>query len=218
MKWRYVASLLPMLFLVLLIKKKEEPKLGPIKKNPGRTLASVPDRRASAINKVFPPETIARFEGRKGRNTLLRGRVPQSVQEDFAKDTKTNVGRGYELLLDIGAIALSDYDPKMGELIQKDSNFAYFKATRGHGYQPVALGISNQLLAPVSSVLHVRNADASLRAALLAEGYEEYYYNKSMKFLSIKSTPDQVIQSYKELEARGIKVQLEVLKPRPGSL
>lgn len=71
---------------------------------------------------------------------------------------------------------------------------------------------------PISSIIHVRNATSKVRQELLSLGLTEYYYNSSIKLLSLDSKSENVLEFYTDLADKGYQVELEVLKPMPQAI
>lgn len=202
-------SFIPLIAFLVFVTHENQTK--PMKNKPSRKVASFREvkHRKSPLN----PMVIANIQGKSKTDTFLRNRIPQSIGMTFHKDTTIHLTRGHEFLKDVAAVNKSEYKPSMGEIIQQNDQFVFFRAQENHDYIPVALAKMSNTLYPISSVLHIKGATKDLRTELLNQGYEEYYYHAPLKFLSIKSESGQVMKVYSELEKQGYKVQLEVLKP-----
>lgn len=200
-----------MLFLV-----KNESPIEELK-SPERKIASTPK---ASVPLVKTP-TRSEHTDKKAlpiKNKLIiheqfKNRLPQSVQSGLVKDPGILVTRGHVFLKEVAAIPIKEFNESMGELVQQDKNFVYFRAGENQSYIPVALSKSTNMLYPISSVLHVHGATAGMRSELLNEGYKQYYYHAPLKLLSLQSGPDGVMKTYSELIEKGYNVNLEVLRP-----
>lgn len=212
MNWRNRLSLclLPLaLVLFFVLKNSPQEKTQKIQ---ARKIASTP---ISKLKKPLPPKAIQALKKKSLRHEDLRNRIPQSEEETFQKDGSIKLSKGYEFLKDVGAVSIKDFQSEMGEVIQRTDHLVYFRAGSGHPYIPVAISRHTNILAPISSIVHVKNISPVLRSTLLAEGYEQYYYHKHLKFLSLKGQSGKVLDLYTDLVQKGYEAQLEVLKPGP---
>ncbi len=204
-------SFLPLLLIISFLiykEKKAEPIINPVRK-----VASVPKKK---IIPHFQQATLSRslkISRNKPLVLLYKNRIPQSVKENFEPNPAVRITEGHTYLNDVAAIAIKDYNPSMGKLIHQDKQFAYFSASIGHKYVPVAMSNFSNTLAPISAILHLRNATPEMRQKLLNDGFKESYYHASVKFLSIKSDSQSVLGTYNKLNNLGYQVEMEVLKP-----
>lgn len=180
-----------------------------------RKVASLP--RAKAPTQVQTARMVAKRHPTLTRSgaphRMLMDRIPQNVEETFDKDTSIKLTPGYDFLKDVAAVPKGNYRPAMGEIIQENKELIYFRTNPGHQFIPVAISRSTNMLYPISSILHVKGATPSVRQNLLDKGYTQYYYHAPLKLLSIESSSSQVLKDYSELQKKGFKVELEVLKP-----
>lgn len=219
MDWRkkLALSFLP-LFVVMffLLSKEKETVVAPAA---GRLVASVPKKsRDHYPKKIVHHRTIAAFKGKLITHQIYKNRIPQSVESTLQKDKKVRLTRGFEFLKDVGAIPRDQYKPSMGEIIQQNDSFVFFRAGENHEYIPVAMTKSTRLIYPISNILHVKDATPAIRQELLNAGFTQYYYHAPLKFLSLESKSGGVLKTYKDLTARGFKVELEVLRPGHQSI
>ncbi len=214
MNWRkkIAASFFPLLAFLgcILLGRNLE------KKVTMRQVASLPSQPTPKVHprKILHPRVVAAFQGKINTDNILRNRIPQSLEVTFIKDQSIKLTKGYELLKDVAAISKKDFNINMGDVIQEKEDLIYFRAAEGHAYNLVAISISTHNLYPIASIIHIKGATAELRSSVLAQGLEEYYYHAPLKFLSIKSTPGDVLRIYHELKERGFRVELEVLRPK----
>jgi hypothetical protein len=101
----------------------------------------------------------------------------------------------------------------MGTIIHEANGLVFFKSEPDHNFIPVAQSRMTRALYPISSVLHIKGVNPSLRDDILGQGYSEHYYQPRIKFLSIKSDPSNIMKAYSDLRQKGYNVQLEVLTP-----
>lgn len=212
MEWRKRLLLLftPFLALGVFLLREEKPQLE--QRSPARKIASNPGKN-KALKSRREPGAQRSLQPGILKNSLLRNRIPQSVESTFEKDPSVSISRGYELIKDVAAVPKERYSPAMGELIQQSDLFTYFRTGEHHAYIPVAISKQTNVLYPVSSILHIKGATQSIRATLLARGYTQYYYHEQLKFLSLESKTGELLKTYTELKDDGYDVQLEVLKP-----
>lgn len=215
MNWRKttILSFIPLIAFLLFIRWENKPEK---KAAPVRKIAS-----KYSHNKKTPltPSVVANIQGKSvSTDKFLRNRIPQSVESTLQKNPEVHLTRGHEFLKDVAAIPVKEYKPSMGEILQQNDHFVFFRAQEGHEFIPVAISKMTNTLYPISSVLHIRGATNALRTVLVSQGYEEYYFHAPLKFLSIKSEAGQVMRTYAELEKQGYQVQLEVLKPGHKSI
>ncbi len=218
MEWRkkLALSFVPLICVMYFLLAKEKEITAPL---PTRTLASVPKpHRDHYTKKIVHHRTIAAFKGKLVTHQVYKNRIPQSVESSFQKDKTIRVTRGFEFLKDVAAIAKDQYKPSMGEIIQQNDNFIFFRAGENHHYIPVAMTKSTRLIYPISTILHIKGATASIRQEVLNAGFTQYYYHAPLKFLSIESKSGGVLETYKDLQGRGFQVELEVLRPGHQSI
>lgn len=216
MNWRQGLSLcfIPLLaVMVLLVKDQHEEKAVTENPQPQRKIASSHRRQLPVYRKPTPARSVSALKNKNIPHHAYRNRIPQSVEESFEKNNTVKVSRGYEFLSDVAAVPLANFNPALGTIIHKDENFVFFRANPGHSFVPVAISKSTKTLYPISSVVHIRGATPEMRNGLINAGYEQYYYQPALKFLSIQSKSGQVMQLYEDLSKKGFNVQLEVLKP-----
>lgn len=208
MNWRKTIafSFIPLIAFLLFIRHEEKPE-------PKRIHRTVASKDAPKKNKTLTPSVVASLQGKAPTHKFLRNRIPQSVEMTLQKDPDIHLTKGHEFLKDVAAIPKNQYRPDMGEVLQQNDHFVFFRTSEHHEYIPVAISKMTNTLYPISSVLHIKGATKDLRSSLLSQGFEEYYYHAPLKFLSIKSEAGQVMKVYSELEKQGYNVQLEVLKP-----
>lgn len=218
MNWRQTLSLcfIPLIIIMVIIVKGQDEKIVPVQNK--RSIASHNYRNLPRYRKTVPQRTISALKNKKVPHQFFKDRIPASVEESFEKNNSVKVSRGYELVTDVAAIPLANFNPALGAVVHKDENFVFFRANPGHGYVPVAISKSTKMLYPISSVLHIRGASESIRNQLIGQGYEQYYYQPALKFLSIQSKSGEVLKLYNDLSKKGLNVQLEVLKPGPQAI
>lgn len=220
MEWRkkLALSFVPLFCVMYFLLSKEKEIINPA---PTRKFASVPmpiKSPATYAKKIVQHRTIAAFKGKLISHQIYKNRIPQSVESSFQKDKEVRMTRGFELLKDVAAIAKDQYKPSMGEIIQQNDNFIFFRAGENHNYIPVAMTKSTRLIYPISNILHIKGATPVLRKEVLAAGFTQYYYHAPLKFLSIESKSGGVLETYRDLSSRGYKVELEVLRPGHQSI
>ena len=125
-----------------------------------------------------------------------------------------SLSRGHILAANVGAMPLSEV-PAGKNLLWHDGVYAFYEKKPSDKSIPVAFNPRVNKLFPVSSIIHVRQVDESVRQQLKDKGYEEYLYFKGLKKLSLKASPDQVVKLYQDLEKQGYNVKMEVLDNRP---
>ena len=206
----------PLLILVYFV-IKENKKAEVSHRRSDRSIASVPQTAppVTGIPKNAVSRKLATVKGLSQRYSQLIYRVPQSVEESFKKNPSVKVSAGYEFLEDVAAIPRENFEPSLGNVIQKTEKYVYFRAEKGHTFIPVAISASTNILYPISSILHVREATPEVRAELLAKGFTQYYYHPPIKLLSLETKSGEVVKVYSSLKKKGYKVELEVLKPQP---
>jgi hypothetical protein len=101
----------------------------------------------------------------------------------------------------------------MGPVIHEHMGLVFFKTEANHQYIPVAVDRMTNALYPISSIIHLKGINASLKNTILGQGYSEHYYQPRIRFLSIKSEPSNIMKDYSDLRQKGYDVQLEVLTP-----
>lgn len=214
MKWRNLFLIIfTPLFIVTLIfmrfsdeAKKEEKQT--------RQVASKPREIKKRAKRIVLTEKKARFFRDKSKgHQILKNRIPQSVEASFLKDKTVKLTVGYEFLQDVAAIQKDQFQASMGEIIQKSDHFIFFRTQPDHSYIPVAISRSTNILYPLSSILHIKNATPEIRAKLLTAGHVQYYYYPPLKLLSLESKSGELLKLYSELRDQGHQVELEVLKP-----
>jgi hypothetical protein len=120
-----------------------------------------------------------------------------------------------QVMLEISVIEKQKYRPEFGTKITEDHLFTFFRSpVVREDTWPVAYDHSRHKLYPVSHILHLKGVDEEQRQLLKAEGMTEYYYHKRLKYLSVKSTPIQVLKDFQQLKERGFDVRLEIIKER----
>ncbi len=147
-------------------------------------------------------------------------RVPASVSSgpeplpfEVEKEKSLRVSKNWSLMLDISVMDKKKYRPEFGKKILEDKHFVFYRSpvTQKEAW-PVAYDPARARLYPVSHILHIKGVDESERVQFRAEGMTEYYYHARMQYLSVKSTPTQVVKDYQILKERGFDVRMEVLK------
>jgi len=214
MKWRQPLSLcfIPLIIvMVILVKGQDNETIATVPNK--RTIASHNTRNLPRYRKTIPQRSISALKGKKLPHEFYKNRIPASLEQSFEKDNAVKVSRGYELLTDVAAIPKENFNPALGTIIHKDEHFVFFRANPNHSYVPVAISKTTKMLYPISSVVHIRGASESMRSQLIGEGYQQYYYQPALKFLSIQSKAGEVLKLYNDLSKKGYNVQLEVLKP-----
>ncbi len=219
MEWRkkLALSFLPLLCVMYFLLSKEKEVVS----NPSvaRNFASLPkNNRDNYSKKIVHPRTIAAFSGKLVTHQVYKNRIPQSVESTLQKDRDIKLTKGFEYLKDVAAVAKEQYKPAMGEIIQQNEHFIFFRAGENHNYIPVAMTKSTRLIYPISNILHIKGANASVRQEVLNAGFTQYYYHAPLKFLSVESKTGGVLETYKDLANRGFKVELEVLRPGHQSI
>lgn len=219
MEWRkkLALSFLPLLVVMFFLLSKE--KEAPVAPDVVRKVASLPKKhRDHYNNKVVHHRTIAAFRGKLVSHQIYRNRIPQSVDSTLQKDNSIRVTKGFQFLKDVGAIPKDQYKPSMGEIIQQNDQFVFFRAGENHKHIPVAMTKSTRMIYPISNILHIKGATPTIRQELLNAGFSQYFYHAPLKFLSVESKSGGVLQTYQDLSNRGYKVELEVLRPGHQSL
>lgn len=172
-----------------------------------RTPTSVPRVKRHVVPvKVTPPS-----RGPASVRPFSRKDIGQLVVPEMS----VKLPRGNLLAENIGAIPLSSWKPGMSPILYDDGVYGYIEKKSGDKTIPVAYNPALKNVYPISSVIHIRRVNEELRQELKESGLQEYIYFKRIQKLSVKSTPDQVIKQYQELEKRGLDVKLEVLQMRP---
>lgn len=209
---------LPILLLYFALKKDD---IKTESKEPQRKFAG--SKPHTEKNKKTPihqtsPRAQRLLQGKTPVDNLIVNRISQRLEHLFDKDNEVRLTKGNVLLKNVAAILKKDYQNSLGEEIYKDDLYVYFLTSQGHPFIPVALMKSTNRLYPISSIIHVKNATEKLRQELLALGLKEYYYNSSIKLLSLDSKTENVLDFYSDLADKGYQVELEVLKPMPQGL
>lgn len=218
MEWRkkLALSFLP-LFCAMYFLMSKEKEANVVE--PTRKLASMPkQKRDPYTKKIVHHRTIAAFKGKIVTHQIYKNRIPQSVESSLKKDKAVKLTRGFEFVKDVGAIPKDQYNPSMGEIIQQNEHFVFFRAGENHQYIPVAMTKSTRIIYPISNILHIKGATPAIRQEVLNAGFTQYYYHAPLKFLSVESKSGGVLQTYKDLQSRGFQVELEVLKPGHQSI
>lgn len=218
MNWRHKLSLcfIPLIIIMVILVKGQDEEIVPV--NNKRTIASHNTRNFPRYRKSVPQRSISALKNKKVPHQFYKNRIPASLEQSFEKDTEVKVSRGYELLTDVAAIPKENFNPALGTVIHKDEHFVFFRANPNHTFVPVAISKSTKMLYPISSVVHIRGASESMRNQLVGQGYEQYYYQPQLKFLSIQSKSGEVLKLYNDLTKKGYNVQLEVLKPQAQAI
>lgn len=218
MNWRQTLSLcfIPLLIIMVIIVKGQDEEIVAVQNK--RAIASHHVRNFPRHRKTVPQRSISALKGKKVSHQLYKNRIPASLEQSFEKDNEVKVSKGYELVTDVAAIPKENFNPALGPVVHKDEHFVFFRANPNHTYVPVAISKSTKMLYPISSVVHIRGASESMRNSLIGQGYEQYYYQPALKFLSIQSKSGEVLKLYNDLSKRGYNVQLEVLKPQHQSI
>jgi hypothetical protein len=216
MKWRNTLSLcfFPLMILFFFMIKEREQISAPKVQTTQRKIASTP-LKISHIRKhhVNQKKAMHLLKGRALSHSILRNRIPQSVENTLVKDLTIELTKGHEFLKDVAAIAKDKYQPSMGEIISRNDEFIFFKAPEGNPYAPVAISQATNTFYPISTILHIKGVTPAVRDELMAQGHKEYYYHPPMKFLSLETRPGEVMKVYNDLRKQGHQVELEVLKP-----
>jgi hypothetical protein len=213
MNWRrsFYLSFIP-LFVFLTFLLSERPQ-GP--ERPGtRKLASDPAAKRPGVRKSLTPKVVAAVRGRADQDPFLRNRLPQSVEATLVRDPAVTVSKGFELVRDVAALPRKEFRLELGEVLKETDDLVFFRTREPRNHIPVAISRQTGALFPISKVLHVSDATAAVREALLRDGYAENYYHPRIRFLSIRSPGTSVLDAYDQLTRRGYKVRLEVLRPR----
>lgn len=218
MNWRHKLSLcfIPLIAIMVILVKGQDEEIVPVTNE--RKIASHHTRNFPRYRKAVPQRSISALKNKKIAHQFYKDRIPASLEESFEKNNTVKVSRGYEFLTDVAAIPKDNFNPALGNIVHKDENFVFFRTNPGHIYVPVAISKSTKTLYPISSVLHIRGASETVRNQLVGQGYEQYYYQPALKFLSIQSKSGEVLKLYNDLSKKGYNVQLEVLKPHHQSI
>ena len=199
--------------------KKEEVKVE--YKKPERKLAGNKPHPAKSKQPIIHqanPRAQRLFQGRPPVDNFIVNRIPQSVENNFEKDASVKLTKGHVLLRNVAATPKENFQTSFGEEIYQDELYVYFLTTEGHSFIPVALMKSTNRPYPISSIIHVKNVTEKLRQELRSQGLTEYYYNSSIKLLSLDSKAENVLDFYNDLADKGYQVELEVLKPMPQAI
>ncbi len=138
---------------------------------------------------------------------------PEPLAFEVEKEKLLRVSKNWSLILDISVMDKKKYRPEFGKKLLEDKYFIFFRSpVNQKDAWPVAYDPSRQRLYPVSHILHIKGVDESERLQFRAEGMSEYYYHARMQYLSVQSTPRQVVKDYEILKERGFDVRMEVLK------
>ncbi len=197
--------LLPVIMLtgILYVNKQKE-----VSREIKREPTSLPKSRRPMMPKYNLPKTISRSPAsvkpysRHGFHNLV--------------DPVENIvmSKGNVLAKNIAAIPLSDWKPGMSPLVYDDGVYGFFEKKPGEKSIPVAYNPATKSFHPISSVIHIRGVDESLRQEIKENGFTEYIYFKNIKKMSVKTAPADVVRTYQELEKRGYNVKLEVIQQR----
>jgi hypothetical protein len=134
-----------------------------------------------------------------------------SLKNLFKTNKDIKLGKSYVLTDNIAAIGNKEYSSHLGPLIEQDKNWSYFKNLSGHPQIPVVYSSSKNKFYPVSKVIQIHQVTPELKDQLLAEGFKEFHYSKSLKLLFVESHSDEILQTYLELKERGLRADLEIL-------
>jgi hypothetical protein len=220
MNWRQTLSIcfIPLIIIMVVLVKGQDEEIIPVNNQHRKIASSHNPRLFPRHRKNVPARSISALRNGKITHQFFKDRIPASLEQSFEKNNGVNVSRGYEFLTDVAAIPKDNFNPALGTIIHKDENFVFFRANPGHSYVPVAISKSTKMLYPISSVVHIRGATQDMRNQLIGQGYQQYYYQPALKFLSIQSKSGEVLKLYNELSEKGLNVQLEVLKPHHQSI
>lgn len=148
-------------------------------------------------------------------------RSPSSVAPvDFSKlvvpDREVKLSPALVVAKNIAAMPKSNWKIGMKPFLWENGSYGFYEKAPGEkGGVPVSYNSRNNKFYIISSILHIRGVDQETRNDLLSQGHQEYYYFKKIKFLSLRSSSDEVIKLYGDLKKQGYAVSLEVLKERP---
>lgn len=206
-------------FLMYFAFKKEEVKTE-IKQAERKLAGNKPQADKSKKVPVHQvnPRAQRLFQKHPPVDNFIVNRIPQSLENIFEKDVSIKLTKGHVFLKNVAATPKEDYETSFGEEVYQDDLYVYFLTSEGHSFIPVALMKSVNRPYPISSIIHVRNATAKVRKELLSIGLTEYYYNSSIKLLSLDSKSENVLEFYTGLADKGYQVELEVLKPMPKAI
>lgn len=211
MNWRtkLTLSLCPLLLFCFFITKEKaaEPKTATAMTRKVASTSPVIKRP-----KISDPKKLKALRNKNLSHSLLRNRIPQSLEATLEKDPTVEVTRGYEFIKDVAAISRDKYQSTMGEIVKQDGDMVFFKSS-SDAHVPVALSRSTNTLYPLSSILHIKDVSPALRDEILSKGLSQYYYHAGLKFLSVESKNGEIMKTYRDLVRQGYKVELEVLKP-----
>jgi hypothetical protein len=172
-------------------------------------------REPTSIPKIRKvPKRVTPSQSRISRGPASVPPPRQDLERLIKRNDDVTLSRGHILTTNIGAIPLSEVQPGT-TLLWHDGVYGFYQKKPGDKSIPVAYNPHIKKLFPVSSILHVKGVEESDRQKLKDQGYEEYLYFKSIKKISLKSSPDQVVKLYQDLEKQGYKVKIEVLDNRP---
>lgn len=213
MNWRHklTLSFIPLIFLFSLLMREEKTQ-ETFKRPVLRRVASVPTG-APQRDQIKEPKRVRSLNNKSLKHSILRNRIPQSLEASFEKDSEIHLTRGYELIKGVVAVPKAKFRSTMGEVLKQDEEFVFFRTDAPEKFIPVALSNSTNTLYPLSSILHVKEATAPVRDSILSKGYPQYYYHPQLKFLSVEARDGQILRSYNDLVRQGYQVELEVLKP-----
>lgn len=213
MNWRHKLALtfVPLIAFLVFFKKERKEEVS-VRRPIQRHVASAKDNQISR-QKIVDPKRIRVIRGKTLDHSMLRNRIPQSVEENLEKNTKIKISRGHDFLEGVLALPKENYNPSMGEVVKKDDQYVYFKSDSQEGASPVAISRMSNTLYPISSILHIKEATTAKKDEILAKGYKQYYYHPQLKFLSIETVAGQILKTYNDLTQDGYQVELEVLKP-----
>jgi hypothetical protein len=179
----------------------------------GKPFTTEEVRLARLPKEKRPPQQLVRMKG------FRNGPRPASlnVSVNIASFKGLN---GMKLAIGIKAIKDNEYAPALGELIQSRMGISFFKPNETAQDTPLAHVVfdhNNNRLYPLSTLLKIKGATSEIRSQLQQDGYQEYYYSAPTRYLYVKSSYDKLFHDYKELEARGHVVSLEVQRGLPRS-
>jgi len=206
-------------FLMYFVFKKEEVKTE-VKQAERKLAGTKPQSDKSKKPPIHQinPRAQKLFQRRTPVDNFIVNRIPQSLENIFEKDVNVKLTKGHVYLKNVAATPKEDYQTSFGEEVYQDDLYVYFLTAGEHAFIPVALMKSVNRPYPISSIIHVRNATAEVRQELLSLGLTEYYYNSSIKLLSLDSKSENVLEFYTDLADKGYEVELEVLKPMPVAI
>lgn len=161
------------------------------------------------------PAQMKRVKPLMGSRSLASNR-PTDFSRMVIPNNEVKLSSVMVLAKNIVAIPKRKWKPGMKPFLWENGQYGFFEKTSGEtGGIPVSYNTRNNQFYVVSSILHVSGVDPEMREKLLETGLKEYLYFKKIKFLSLKSSSDDVVKVYTDLKKKGYAVSLEVLKDRP---